>query len=258
MGKLKCQSMLTYESFYGILSKFDGRLNYIYKFLIILYHILRENVMNNIIKFKKYNRRKGGVMELKELLHDLEEKNKKRYEYSSDDIRNIVKNILSMMSNNYSGRCATPIVKIAKLFDFKTSREILNESGDININGYTEKKYGHDKIILVNRADELFHQRFVIAHELAHYLFDFLGNADYSDKTILFADTYEKDKHDTPQEKRANSFAAEIMMPTDLFIRQYFVAKREENNHMFIVMYLSRYFETSIEAIEKRIMEVSR
>ena len=48
------------------------------------------------------------------------------------------------------------------------------------------------------------------------------------------------------------------MMPKDLFIMQYNVARREENNHMFIVMYLSRYFETSVESIEKRIKEVSR
>lgn len=214
--------------------------------------------MNNIIKFKNYNWRKGDIMELKELLKNLEEKNRKGHEYSLAEIRNITNVILSMMSNNYSGRCATPIVKIAKLFDFKTYKESLNESGDININGETKKKYGHDKVILVNREEELPHQRFVVAHELAHYLFDFLGDVTYEDKSILFADTYEKDKHETPQEKRANAFAAEIMMPKELFIRQYNVARREENNHMFIVMYLSRYFETSVESIEKRIKEVSK
>ncbi len=144
------------------------------------------------------------------------------------------------------------------MFDFKTYKESLSESGDININGETKQKYGHDKVILVNKNEELYHQRFVVAHELAHYLFDFLGNSTYEDINILFADTYEKDKHETPQEKRANTFAAEIMMPKDLFIMQYNVARREENNHMFIVMYLSRYFETSVESIEKRIKEVSR
>lgn len=214
--------------------------------------------MNNIIKIKNYSWRKGDIMEPKELLHNLEEKNRTGHEYSLTDIREITNNILSMMSNNYSGRCATPIVKIAKLFDFKTYKESLNESGDININGETKKKYGHDKVILVNKSDELFHQRFVVAHELAHYLFDFLGNVTYEDKNILFADTYEKDKHETPQEQRANTFAAEIMMPKGLFIQQYNVARREENNHMFIVMYLSRYFETSVESIEKRIVEVSK
>lgn len=214
--------------------------------------------MNNIIQYKKYNWRKGDVMERNELLQVLEKRNKDNHEYSLSEIRNITNNILSMMKNNYSGRCATPIVKIAKMFDFKTYRETLSESGDININGETKQKYGHDKVILVNKNEELFHQRFVVAHELAHYLFDFLGNNTYEDKNILFADTYEKDKHETPQEKRANTFAAEIMMPKELFIKQYNVARREINNHMFIVLYLSKYFETSVESIEKRIKEVSR
>lgn len=214
--------------------------------------------MNNIIQYKKYNWRKGDVMERNELLRLLEKRNKDNHEYSLLEIRNITNDILSMMKKNYTGRCATPIVKIAKLFDFKTYKESLNESGDININGETKEKYGHDKVILVNRNEELFHQRFVVAHELAHYLFDFLGNSAYEDKSILFADTYEKDKHETPQEKRANTFAAEIMMPKELFVRQYDVARREENNHMFIVLYLSRYFETSVESIEKRIKEVAK
>lgn len=214
--------------------------------------------MNNIIQYKKYNWRKGDVMERNELLQILEKKNRDNHEYSLSDIRDITNNILSMMKSNYSGRCATPIVKIAKMFDFKTYKEPLSESGDININGDTKQKYGHDKVILVNRNEELFHQRFVVAHELAHYLFDFLGNSAYEDINILFADTYEKDRHETLQEKRANTFAAEIMMPKDLFITQYNVARREVNNHMFIVLYLSKYFETSVESIEKRIKEVSR
>lgn len=214
--------------------------------------------MNNIIQYKNYNWRKGDVMERNELLQILEKNNKENHEYSLSDIRDITNNILLMMKRNYSGRCATPIVKIAKMFDFKTYKESLSESGDININGETKEKYGHDKVILVNKNEELFHQRFVVAHELAHYLFDFLGNSTYEDKNILFADTYEKDKHETLQEKRANTFAAEIMMPKELFIKQYNVARREVNNHMFIVLYLSKYFETSVESIEKRIKEVSR
>ena len=213
--------------------------------------------MNNIIIFHKYSWRKGEIMRLEELLKDLIEKNKGGYEYSLSEIRKLADDILTMISS-YSGRCATPIVKIAKLFGFRIYKEALNESGDININGETAQKYGHDKIILVNSEDELFHQRFVVAHELAHYLFDFLGNPEYAGSDILFADTYQKDKHETLQERRASTFAAEIMMPKGLFINQYNIARSEESNHMFIVMYLSRYFETSVDSIERRITEVSR
>ncbi len=213
--------------------------------------------MDNIIIFHNYSWKKGEIMRLEELQKDLIEKNKVGYEYTLSEIRKITNDILSMIST-YTGRCATPIVKIAKLFDFRVYKEALNESGDININGETAQKYGHDKIILVNNEDELFHQRFVAAHELAHYLFDFLGNPEYAESNIQFVDTYKKDRHETLQEKRASTFAAELMMPQELFIKQYNIARSEESNHMFIVLYLSKYFEMPVDSIERRITEVSR
>ncbi len=213
--------------------------------------------MNNIIIFKTYNLRKGDIMRPEELLYKLKEQNKMNHEYSLDEIRELTKQILSMASY-YSGRCATPIVKIAKIFEFQTYKKMLNESGDININGDTFNIYGHDKVILVNKNEELFHQRFVIAHELAHYLFDFLGNSKYEDPKIKFAEPYKKDNHDTPQERRANTFAAEIMMPKELFIKQYNIAVNENSSNMFVLIYLSKYFETSMDSIEKRIWEVSK
>ena len=214
--------------------------------------------MNNIIEFKQHTWRRDDEMKIDELIKELEEKNKNGHEYSLGEIREIANNILKEI-DYYSGCGATPIVKIAKEFDFKTYKEELkdNKSGDIHINGETAEKYGHDKIILVNKEDELFHQRFVVAHELAHYLFEFLGNPEYTNKKIQFADTYRKNMHETPQEKRANTFAAEILMPAELFIKQYHIAKKIDNNRMFLLMYLSRFFETSIDSIEKRIMEVS-
>ena len=214
--------------------------------------------MSNIIRFRNYIQKREGTMRFEKLINELRTKNKNGYDYSLSEIANIANNILKEI-DYYSGRGATPIVKIAKEFDFKTYKESLKngKSGDIHINGDTAERYGHDKVILVNKNDELYHQRFVVAHELAHYLFEFLGNPNYANSDTIFVDTYQKDQHETQQEKRANAFAAEIMMPKDLFIKQYYIARREESTRMFILMYLSRFFETSIESIEKRIMEVS-
>ena len=152
----------------------------IYKMFIILYYNCGGliQIMSNIITFHDYNWRKGDYMNLSEILKDLTKKNNIGYEYTLVEIRQLANNILNT-TKYYSGRCATPIVKIAKDFDFKTYKEHLKESGDININGGTLKKYGHNKVILVNRNDELFHQRFVVAHELAHYLFDMYQQIKY-------------------------------------------------------------------------------
>lgn len=213
--------------------------------------------MNNIIRFQQHNWRRDDNMKFEELIIELKEKNKTGYDYSLKEISEIANDILKSI-DYYTGRGATPIVKIAKEFGFKTYKETLKneKSGDIHINGETKEKYGHDKIILVNKRDELFHQRFVVAHELAHYLFEFLGNPNYANSNNIFVDTYQKDQHETLQEKRANAFAAEIMMPKKLFIEQYYIARREDDNRIFILMYLSRFFETSIDSIEKRITEV--
>jgi len=219
--------------------------------------------MGKIIQLKDYTGRRDGTMKdnatkFKKLLENLKTRNAAGKEYSLGDIIDVANQILQQI-DYYSGCGATPIVKIAKEFDFKTYKETLNnnKSGDIHINGATQERYGHNQVILVNKTEEFFHQRFVVAHELAHYLFDFLGNTHYEDKNILFFDSYTKDQHDTPEEKRANAFAAEIMMPRELFIEQYHTAKQVDNSRMFILLYLSRFFETSIESIEKRIVEVS-
>lgn len=213
--------------------------------------------MHNIINFNYYLWKCGMITMFDELLKRLEKNNKENHEYSLFEIDMIAKEILSNLKY-YSEDSATPIVKIAQAFDFVTYKETLDGglSGDIYINGKTKEDYGNNKVILVNKKDELFHQRFVIAHELAHYLFDFLGNTDYADKSIRFSDTYYKNMHGTKKERRANRFAAAILMPEDAFIRQYNIAKKIDKNRMFVIMYLSRFFETTMDSIERRIAEV--
>lgn len=209
----------------------------------------------NMDKYKKYT--KGMTTMFNELINRLEKNHLKNYEYSLSEIDIVAKEILSKIVY-YSEDSATPIVKIAKEFGFITYKETLDDglSGDIYINGKTEEEYKNNRIILVNKNDELFHQRFVVAHELAHYLFDFLGNSDYTDKSIRFSDTYYKNMHESISEQRANRFAAAILMPEESFIKQYNIAKNIDKNRMFVIMYLSRFFETTMSSIERRIAEV--
>ena len=147
--------------------------------------------MNNIIRFENCIQRNGESMRFEGLLKNLEQNRKDGYEYSLGEIKQIANSILSEL-DYYSGKGATPIVKIAKEFDFKTYKQELTQglSGDININGDTLERYGHDKVIIVNKEEELFHQRFVVAHELAHYLFEYIGNPEYRDPAVKFSDTY--------------------------------------------------------------------
>lgn len=214
--------------------------------------------MGKVVRISVYKWRNEMDERLRELIRELEQKNREKYVFSMSEIDEIALRILSILGYR-SGNTSTPIVRIVKQFDFKAYSEHIedrNLSGDISINGDTMNTYGHNQVIIVNNMDELNHQRFVTAHELGHYLFDFLGNPQYSDTSVRFNAAYYKDKHDTADEKRANRFAASILMPKDLFIKQYNVARAADTNPLFITMYLSRYFETSISSIEKRILEV--
>lgn len=176
-------------------------------------------------------------MTLDSIFDDIRVKNTNKYEYSLNEITEIANKILKEI-DYYSGRGATPIVKIAKDFGFVTYKETLDTgiSGDMHISKDTNNKYRNNKVILVNKNQALFQSRFTIAYELAHYLLDLI---------------HKKEHHDI--EKQATTFAAELMMPKDLFIKQYNIAKDESDNHIFIVMYLSRFFEIPINLIEKRI-----
>lgn len=217
--------------------------------------------MDNIIKFSMSQNNKEWKTKmntLDTLVKDIEVNNKTTHQYSLYDAEKIAEKIL-LSSGYYNEDDSVPIIKIVKDFGFKAYKETLDDdlSGDIYINGNTFEEYGHCKVIVVNRNDEFYHQRFVIAHELGHYLFDFLGKTEFADPTVKFTNTYRKNEHMSFSEQIANRFAASILMPENAFIKQYNIAHEIDSSRMFIIMYLSRFFETTIDSIEKRIWEVT-
>ena len=155
---------------------------------------------------------------------------------------------------------ATPIVKIAEQFGFTTYKErTLPEdvSGNIYVGGTTRDIYNTDKVIVVGEDEEYFHQRFIIAHELAHYLMDYLGSDKSQNQSILFSRAYPKSNHDSEVEIRADRFAAELLMPAKEFARQYIKAMEAyDYNKRYAMAYLSDFFKTKKSSIERRIEEV--
>lgn len=207
--------------------------------------------MGSVIDFRSYRRGMRFMMNesLRDLLRDLEVKNQNNHAYGLDEIDAVADKILASIEY-YTYRGATPIVKIVKDFEFEVYKTGMKSklSGRINVSN-------SEKLILVNKAEELFHQRFVIAHELAHYLFDYLGREGiYAEG---YSDTYCKDSHESSEEQRTNRFAAELLMPRKLFLKQYQIALSVDSNMLFIEKYLSEFFETTHESIRKRIQEVS-
>ena len=185
----------------------------------------------------------------------IEEKYQK--EYTASDIDKVVSDILELFG--YKGKERyIHIIKIVNQLWFKTCQKILplDISGEIYVNGDTEKLYGKNQVIIVNKIDDVNHKRFVIAHELAHYLFDFLPNPKYKDAMLEYNDTYKRNEHDRKEERVANKFSAELLMPKDIFRLQYYKARDYDNNPLFITLYLSKFFRTTEESISKRITEI--
>lgn len=146
-------------------------------------------------------------------------------------IKHFANNLL-LKTPNYTNRCQTPIVKIAKSLGFKVYKKKLDTEGyTLEISEKTKKRYGYHKVIMVRRQDDLFAQRMTVAHELGKYLF---GSED----------------------DLAGVFATEIMMPEGLFIKQCNIAIAEKRGQAFVVLYLSRYFEVPEETAYQRFCDM--
>lgn len=212
-----------------------------------------------VVDFNKYVQKRENKLMFEEIINHLKNQGQNGNLFdSSDQIELLAKTILQEVPY-YHYKSPTPVIKIAGEFGintYKTDKLDKELSGIIYVGGTTEKVYGKDKVILVDEDEPLKHQRFIIAHEIAHYLLDCLTNPQYNDSRILFSEGYPKSNHDSPKERKADLFAAELLMPTDLFKDQYDVALKENKHPMFILMYLSDYFQTKMSSIEKRFVEV--
>lgn len=195
---------------------------------------------------------------LKALLEDITKKKKDGYDFEMKEIDTIAEAVRdSIMEHNTIE--PTPIVKISETFDipvFQTQYISKEHSGDIHIHDEKCDKVKEEKIILVDKNETLEQQRFVIAHELAHYLFDYIGS-DYQINNKPYTCPYLKNNHEGEAEKRANRFAASLLMPKHIFIQAHNNAVDIDDRRIYVIKYLSRLFQVKEASIIKRIKEVT-
>ena len=192
-----------------------------------------------------------------DLIQYLEKRYKKKY--TTLEVEQLADSIL--IENNPAELVApTPIVKIVSDFGvkaFKIEKLGKDISGNIYIGGTTEKVFHHDKVIVVQAKEEFYHQRFIIAHELGHYLLDYIGNPTFEHPKKFFSKTYIKTEHEYSEDILVDKFAAELLMPSRLFLQKYInIMDYSRNNIVFTVTYLSVFFEVKKEKIIKRIAEI--
>lgn len=198
-----------------------------------------------------------------EIVEDLRNRNNtKKGNYTTTEIREIVNDILKASDiDTQDYRSSIPIVKISKKFGIVPyhEKDIL-VSGKILVNGTTEKIYGNEQVIIVNEKDNLSLKRFITAYQLGCFLFRYLGS-EYEDEKIFFNEEYQHFGYFSKKnDKQISRFAEEILMPENMFYKQYLRGSRCFENELggiiAIKEYLSRYFEVEISLVEKRIYQL--
>lgn len=216
------------------------------KEIMIILFVIGGKVMGNIINLKTYKRERSRGKMCQEIMSEIASKRDSGNNYAIKDMPEIAESILQSVNPNAT--YPVPIVKIARAMGFIVYQMTMEEklSGFIGVGDDVKKSYGHDKVICVNINDEIGHQRFVIAHELAHYLFHY-GKTDNS-----YYDTYEKNSHKSLKEQLANQFAANLLMPKNELSKDINEKVFTEN----LLKDLMEKYQVQEKAILKRILEV--
>lgn len=211
--------------------------------------------MKKIIHFTDYINNKAAKGEKMEKKKDYKKflKNIRKKPKEIEDMSDRAEDVLNFFEiDDFSS--GVPIVRILTNLGFGIFQSNLEPSGlsaYIAVNPKFESVYGASKITCVNSNDNVGHKRFALAHELGHYIFDFDDN-----KILNYYNTYFVDKEDDNlNEKRVNKFAANLLMPENIFRKVYDEYKTLQSK-ADIVNALSKYFVVSSTAILKRFCEL--
>jgi Zn-dependent peptidase ImmA (M78 family) len=108
-----------------------------------------------------------------------------------------------------------PVIKIAESLGIKV---LGKRDYDKEKSGHIELNSEGEATIIVNTHQSASRNRFTIAHEIAHYILD----KDYLQQHgSIDRDGNARDETYRTREKRANEFAAHLLMPEDSFIAQW-------------------------------------
>lgn len=209
----------------------------------------RQDILKRRMYRMKYNEEKKVLMEkINRLRENMTDK------YDEDDIKAAANEIRGIFNVEDSENF--PIVSILNNIGIKTFQKQMKPrelSAYISIDPKYLTMYDTTKIACVNIMDNVGHKRFALVHELAHYIFDYNEN-----KSLTYYNTYRSDeKNDDKKEKRANCFAANILMPEQRFKRsvhecEEFIGKSKPD----MIEALSKRFEVSPKAVLLRMREL--
>lgn len=123
----------------------------------------------------------------------------------------------------------------------------------VNENEQVIEPFSSNKIIAYNCTKPLEHKKFIVGHELSHYIEEKHKNPD---KKIVCAarDHYSKSYSDDREEQRKDYISASILMPREVVRKKYqdVINKNTEDFYQKV----AEDFKVSIVMVKRRIEEV--
>lgn len=171
--------------------------------------------------------------------------------YSEEDVETVASELIDRLEIFHP---PIPIVAILKSLGFNiyvSDMPSPNISGFIIIDSELQNVYGTDRIVSVSKHDDLSRQRFVLAHEFGHFLFDYNENNDET-----YFDTYDFIKSDKEKEFIPSKFAAELLMPSELFEEKRQKLSINEQSETDVVEQLMYNFGVNKKSVLKRYNEL--
>lgn len=147
------------------------------------------------------------------------------------------------------------IIQIAKDLGFAVGNALLDDEDDgfIIVREGAEEILGikTDKLIGVNSKRTLEWKRFIIAHEIAHYVLHYSAQ---NTKGMYAHRDHKKGKNSV--ENDADYFAANLLMPREKFTEKFNELKEKGLDFDEIVLLLASKFVATTKTIERRIGEL--
>lgn len=144
------------------------------------------------------------------------------------------------------------VVELAQKMGFSLYVSKMDESDDgfilVDKRIKAIPEFDTNKIICVNRDREYVDRRFIVAHEIAHYVLN--------DKQEIYAHRETSTKHDKNEED-ADYFAACLLMIADIFKEKFNKLTAQGFNLDEIVKALAVLFEVREKSVYKRIIELN-
>lgn len=153
------------------------------------------------------------------------------------------------------------VIRVSKLDPDKFAGGRLGlHSGEIYMDG-------DDVVCWINPLDSSTRQRFTLAHEIGHYIYDFaplLAKGSMPERFLDESRTLKRDGRQDPREYRANDFAARLLMPNILLRDEVFKfvedektkSKKGKVSRELVFRKMAELFQVSKQAMEIRMISL--